>query len=425
MTEARLDVDADTGEVQLRLHIDLLRNFDSPAAYRRFAASLPQQNHLAFYERLANGIELRQGDRRLPLDVRAAQPPTPFLPEAFDDPFAWPRVWIDLAGRGYDPSAPLQVRFTSGFVFEEPIALTQVRGSQRMSRWLISDQLGPMLPAALTGSPEAPTATMAQSQPGPPLLQTLWVGFRHILPAGIDHLMFLLSLVLLCQSLRSLVLLVTAFTIGHCLTLAIAALRLITVPTHLVEPLILLSISLYALLALRRMGTTRSQHLLPVAMIGLLHGLGFATAYANAFSAANEFDGAGWAQRPLAHLLSFNLGIELAQLLFVAAVYPFISRYRALLHRPLALMLIAAPLLWALATLQAQANRQSLHGRAHAQESTVSGLEQPERRLPARDEAQGAQQRDRSPHRREGGSTGDQRAVRIAGVQPRQQALPV
>ena len=87
-----------------------------------------------------------------------------------------------------------------------------------MSRWLISDQPGPILPAALTESASDPTVTTAQSPPGPPLLQTLWIGFRHILPAGVDHLMFLLSLVLLCQSLRSLVLLVTAFTIGHCLT---------------------------------------------------------------------------------------------------------------------------------------------------------------------------------------------------------------
>ncbi len=412
-------VDPATGNVELRLHIDLLRSFDTPDAYRRFARSLPRQRDLVLYERLADGIELRQGNRRLPLEVRSARPPVPFDAEAFEDPFSWPRVWIDLAGGGYDPDAPLQIRFTTRFVFEEPVALTLMRDAQRISRWLISDQPGPILPA-LQSTGSDPTIVMGtQADPGPPLHQTLWIGFRHILPGGVDHLMFLLSLLLLCRSLRTLVWLVSAFTVGHCLTLAIAALRLVTVSTGVVEPLILLSISLYALLALRDIDAARAHHLLPVTAIGLLHGLGFATAYETAF------EGAGWAQRPVSHLLSFNLGIELAQLLFVAAIYPIMLRYRSLVHRPLALLLVCFPALWAFFSVQAQSDHQALQGRAHPQKHAIGAFQQPQDRRPASEEPERSQQRNCAPHDRKGRGTRDQFTIRIPGVQPGKQALPV
>lgn len=157
----------------------------------------------------------------------------------------------------------------------------------------------------------------------------LRLGLHHILgvPQGADHILFLLALMLLVPSLRALLWSVSAFTLGHSLTLAAAALELVRIPSAPVEILIALSIVFLArerlqAVALRdlqpqRAGAYPAPRLSEATMasaaamafaFGLLHGLGFATALAEA--------GLPTAQRALA-LLSFNLGVELGQLAWV------------------------------------------------------------------------------------------------------------
>jgi hypothetical protein len=149
-------------------------------------------------------------------------------------------------------------------------------------------------------------------------LQYVGLGFRHILE-GVDHLLFVLALLLLVSSGRLLVATVTAFTLGHSLTLALAVLGFVRAPTGLVELAIAGSILVLAV-DLARPGAQirggggsflRRRPWAAAAAFGLLHGLGFAGALAEVGVPAGEI--------PLA-LLSFNVGIELGQLLFVAAV---------------------------------------------------------------------------------------------------------
>lgn len=140
------------------------------------------------------------------------------------------------------------------------------------------------------------------------------LGFEHIL-AGWDHLLFVLALVLLVGWGRSLVWTVTAFTLGHSVTLALAVLGVVSVPQGPIEAAIAASIFVLAVELTRSLAghrTLTQRHPWAVAAgFGLLHGLGFAGALAEAGLPSGEI--------PLA-LFSFNLGIELGQLAFVAVV---------------------------------------------------------------------------------------------------------
>jgi hydrogenase/urease accessory protein HupE len=139
------------------------------------------------------------------------------------------------------------------------------------------------------------------------------LGVEHIL-GGIDHLLFVLALVILVAGARRLVATITAFTLAHSLTLAAATLGWVQVPQQPVEAVIALSIVLIAgeILHARqgRSGITQRRPWVVAFAFGLLHGFGFAGALAEVGLPHNEI--------PLA-LLMFNLGVEAGQLLFIAA----------------------------------------------------------------------------------------------------------
>ncbi|MGL4542603.1 MAG: HupE/UreJ family protein, partial [Polymorphobacter sp.] len=140
------------------------------------------------------------------------------------------------------------------------------------------------------------------------------IGIEHIL-LGFDHLAFVLALVLIVRGTRKLLWTVTAFTLAHSITLALATLGVIDVPGPPVEAIIALSIVFVAseiVQGLRgREGLAARYPWLVAFSFGLLHGLGFAGALAEVGLPANSI--------PLA-LLFFNVGVEIGQLLFIAAV---------------------------------------------------------------------------------------------------------
>jgi hydrogenase/urease accessory protein HupE len=140
------------------------------------------------------------------------------------------------------------------------------------------------------------------------------MGVEHIL-LGIDHLLFVLGLVLIVQSAWLLVQTITAFTLAHSITLAVATLGFVHAPQPPVEAVIALSILFLASeLARRRRGesglTARYPWLVAFSF-GLLHGFGFAGALAEVGLPETDI---------LLALLVFNLGVEAGQLLFVAGV---------------------------------------------------------------------------------------------------------
>jgi hydrogenase/urease accessory protein HupE len=141
-----------------------------------------------------------------------------------------------------------------------------------------------------------------------------WLGVEHIL-LGIDHLLFVLALLLLAPNMRSLFWTITAFTLAHSLTLGAATMGWVQVPQQPVEAVIALSILFVATEIVHwhqgRAGITRRWPWLVAFTFGLLHGFGFA-------GALSEI---GLPQHSIPYaLLFFNLGVEAGQLLFIAAV---------------------------------------------------------------------------------------------------------
>ena len=142
------------------------------------------------------------------------------------------------------------------------------------------------------------------------------LGAEHILH-GLDHVLFVIALLLGASGFAAVLKVATAFTLAHSLTLALAVLGWVQVPGEVVEPLIALSI---AYVALENVLGGESRHRLAVVFgFGLLHGLGFA-------SALSFTDGVGW---PLiSSLLTFNLGVELGQALIIALLFPLLLLMR-------------------------------------------------------------------------------------------------
>ena len=140
------------------------------------------------------------------------------------------------------------------------------------------------------------------------------IGIEHIL-LGFDHLLFVLALVMIVKSTRKLLITVTAFTIAHSITLSLATLGVIHVPSPPVEAIIALSIVFIATEIIHqrqgREGIASRKPWVVAFAFGLLHGLGFAGALAEVGLPENSI--------PLA-LLFFNIGVEIGQVLFIVAV---------------------------------------------------------------------------------------------------------
>jgi hypothetical protein len=162
------------------------------------------------------------------------------------------------------------------------------------------------------------------------------LGLEHILQ-GVDHLLFLLGLLLLVSGPKGLLLTVSAFTVAHSLTLAAASLGVVEVPTGPVEICIALSLLLLAVETTRSSATaTRRWPWLVAFAFGLLHGLGFASALA----------GVGLPEHAvLLALVGFNLGVELGQ---VAVVGVFTLGSLLMKSRPRARGLLAGAATWLL-----------------------------------------------------------------------------
>lgn len=132
----------------------------------------------------------------------------------------------------------------------------------------------------------------------------LKLGFTHILPEGLDHVLFVLGIFLLSRRLKPILQQVTAFTVAHTLTLGLSIYGVVSLPPSIVEPLIALSI---VFVAVENILTPelKPARLLLVFAFGLLHGLGFAGVLSELGLPRSEF---------LPALLSFNLGVEAGQL---------------------------------------------------------------------------------------------------------------
>jgi hydrogenase/urease accessory protein HupE len=193
------------------------------------------------------------------------------------------------------------------------LSATRIDVLVRLERTDGSVQLGRVLP-------HDPRFVVTSSPSAFEVVQTYTVlGIEHIL-TGFDHLLFVLALVILVKGLRRLIATITAFTLAHSLTLVAATLGWVHVPGPPVEAAIALSIVFVAgeIIHARQgaPGLTRRYPWMVAFTFGLLHGLGFASALAEV----------GLPQMSIpAALLFFNVGVEIGQLLFIAAVFAVLA----------------------------------------------------------------------------------------------------
>jgi hypothetical protein len=171
----------------------------------------------------------------------------------------------------------------------------------------------------------------------------IWIGFTHIVPKGLDHILFVVGLFLLSTHWSPLLWQVTAFTVAHTVSLALGMLGIVAISPAIVEPLIALSIAYVAIENVFLSGLSRWRPFV-VFGFGLLHGLGFAGVLTEVGLSSEQF---------VVGLISFNVGVELGQLAVIAVCYLCVGYwfgerewYRPRITIPLSLAIAAIGLYW-------------------------------------------------------------------------------
>ena len=213
-------------------------------------------------------------------------------------PLSAPAATIRLTGMAPPLASRLTWRY--GWTFSTySIEVHKTDGASK-TEWLEGDE---------TSAPIPLDAQLARASRTAVVWQYLGLGFTHIIPKGLDHILFVLGLFLLSASRRTLVWQVSAFTLAHTLTLGLAMNGVVAARPSIVEPLIALSI---AYVAVENVFSARL-HPWRVALVfafGLLHGLGFAGVLGELGLPSGQF---------IPALLAFNIGVEGGQLTVIAA----------------------------------------------------------------------------------------------------------
>jgi hydrogenase/urease accessory protein HupE len=240
-----------------------------------------------------------------------------------------------LRAHGAIPAQAQSVSWRYGLVYSTyAVVFTDAQGGSPVTQWLDADAESKPFTLTATGSPPTRLQIIAQY---------LELGFSHIVPEGLDHILFVLGIFLLSNKLKPILVQVTCFTIAHSVTLGLTMYGVLSVSPRVVEPLIALSI---AYVAIENIVTPRLTPWRPVVVFcfGLVHGMGFAGALAELNLPREEI---------IPALISFNVGIELAQLFVIVVAYFAVAFwvsdkwwYRARVVMPACLAIAATGLFW-------------------------------------------------------------------------------
>jgi hypothetical protein len=171
----------------------------------------------------------------------------------------------------------------------------------------------------------------------------LQLGFRHIIPEGFDHILFVAGLCLLSTKIKTILWQATAFTVAHSITLALSMKNIIVAPGTVVEPIIALSI-LFVAVENILLTELKPWRVAIVFMFGLIHGMGFASSLNEIGLPRNQF---------FTSIISFNAGVEIGQIavittVFLAIIIPLkkIPHYRKITVIPLSLLIAGVAGYW-------------------------------------------------------------------------------
>lgn len=275
-------------------------NADEYDALRELEAEDLRKQFVAFHSVLLEGVELRVDGVAVPLKIGVIDIAPPGYTKV-------PRASvIRLVGTIPEGSKSLQWYYPAKFG-DQAVRVRQVNeeaGEYHWSghQWVKEDV--PSEPFSLTEVFTKPTFWSVAEM-------YIEAGFLHIVPKGLDHILFILGIFLISMRLKPLLLQATMFTIAHSLTLSLGVFGLVNLPPQVVEPLIALSI---AYVAFENLASERlSRFRLPVVFaFGLLHGLGFASILTE-FGLPEDLY--------VAALLWFNVGVEFGQIALLVFAY--------------------------------------------------------------------------------------------------------
>ncbi|MBP8116031.1 MAG: HupE/UreJ family protein [Chitinophagaceae bacterium] len=169
------------------------------------------------------------------------------------------------------------------------------------------------------------------------------LGYKHILPLGLDHILFVLSLFLFSADLKKVLWQSLSFTVAHSVTLGLAVYDVVTISPNVVEPLIALSI-MYVALENIFAKKLKASRIGIIFLFGLIHGLGFASVLNSLGLPKDAF---------LSSLIMFNVGVELGQVIVILAAFLLFGLwfgkkpyYRKYIVTPLSLLIAAIALFW-------------------------------------------------------------------------------
>lgn len=211
-------------------------------------------------------------------------------------------------------------------------------------------KFGPLVMRQMGGGEDAYTAFLRNGQASEPIprigvategalavfIRYIGIGFEHILPLGLDHILFVLGLYFLSPRIKPLLWQVTTFTLAHTVTLALGILGIVTIAPEIVEPLIAASI---VYVAVENLISTEMKpwRLAIVFAFGLLHGLGFASVLGEFGLESGRF---------VTSLIGFNVGVEFGQLTVIAIAFLIVgawfggkSWYRPYISNPASILI--------------------------------------------------------------------------------------
>ena len=185
-----------------------------------------------------------------------------------------------------------------------------------------------------------------------PVANVVWyylkLGFQHIVPQGLDHILFVAGLCLLSAKIKTIIWQATAFTVAHSITLALSMKNIIVAPPAIVEPVIALSM-LFVAVENMILSELKPWRVAIVLLFGLIHGMGFASSLNEIGLPPNKF---------YTSILSFNIGVELGQMAVIAAMFLFIImplrkqiNYRKTIVYPLSILIGIVATYWTIERL--------------------------------------------------------------------------
>jgi hypothetical protein len=230
---------------------------------------------------------------------------------------------------GAVPAGAQTVRFAYGLAMGAYALNLRIGDSPQQTFWID----GPQLSETMSLAPPPPATRSAVAW------QYLRFGYTHILPNGLDHILFVVGLFLLSLRWRPLLLQISAFTLAHSITLGLTMYGVVSLPARLVEPMIAVSI---VYVAIENLVTTELKpwRVALVFSFGLLHGMGFAGVLRDVGLPRPQF---------LPALLAFNAGVEAGQLTVIALAFAAVAYWRS--NRPIYRRFVIQPVSVAIALI--------------------------------------------------------------------------